>query len=231
MGHCPDNVQQDFDDFFIFLFLSRTLFRICNKELGLTDATKITDAQLSASSQKGIHYSAKKGRLNGEGWCADEYKKTPQWFQVDFNDTFTITSVSTTGSKNDPQIHVKTFALKYSYDNVIWHNYTCPGKEVILKRDQKRLPCPITVRLIRIYPRTWNFALCMRVEFYGCTPQEDCTTPVGMEDGRIKKDQINASSFRSGHNPFNGRLHNRTNRGTRTWGAWCSDQSDPNTKH
>jgi hypothetical protein len=49
-----------------------------------------------------------------------------------------------------------------------------------------------------------------------------------MEDGRIANDQINASSFRSGHNPFNGRLHNRTNRGTGIWGAWCSDENDPN---
>jgi hypothetical protein len=65
------------------------------------------------------------------GWCADEYKKTPQWFQVDFNDTFTITSVNIAGSKNDLDNYVKTYTLKYSYDNLTWHNYTYQGKEKV----------------------------------------------------------------------------------------------------
>ena len=55
----------------------------------------------------------------------------------------------------------------------------------------------------------------------------DCTTAVGMEDGRIADSQITASSTYNDHRPKFGRLHNRTNREKRKWGAWCSND-DPN---
>ena len=56
----------------------------------------------------------------------------------------------------------------------------------------------------------------------------DCTTAVGMEDGRIKDSQITASSTYNKHRPIFGRLHNRTNKNKKTWGAWCSNDNGPN---
>ena len=39
------------------------LFAVCSNELGLGDRTKITDQQLTASSEKGSGYPARDGRI------------------------------------------------------------------------------------------------------------------------------------------------------------------------
>jgi hypothetical protein len=65
------------------------------------------------------------------GWCADASDDNEQWFQVDFNNTFTITFLHMAGFEDDEYMYVKTFALKYSYDGTTWHNYTNGGKELV----------------------------------------------------------------------------------------------------
>ena len=70
--------------------------------------------------------------FSASGWCADDTdRKKDQWFQVDFNNTFTITSVGMAGLAGNENSYVKTFVLKYSYDGIIWHNYTNKGEEVV----------------------------------------------------------------------------------------------------
>ncbi len=49
-----------------------------------------------------------------------------------------------------------------------------------------------------------------------------------MEDGRIADRQITASSYTGNHFPYFARLHNKTSRLKNIWGAWCSNDDDPN---
>ena len=63
---------------------------------------------------------------------------------MDFNETFTITSVRMAGYKGDDSTYVKTFALKYSYGGVTWHNYTYQGKEMV--RKVKTMPVEVLIK-------------------------------------------------------------------------------------
>lgn len=57
----------------------------------------------------------------------------------------------------------------------------------------------------------------------------DCSTAVGMEDGRIKDYQVTGSAVYQHHKASRGRLNNITKRVNGTqWGAWCSDILDQN---
>ncbi|XP_028403605.1 uncharacterized protein LOC114526261 isoform X2 [Dendronephthya gigantea] len=214
---------------------------VCNEKL-VVGNKPISNDQLSASSSKAtVRYAAKQGKLDhgSNGWCADDIEddKIP-WFQVDFNDTKTITAVELAGPRGQRQ-HVNEFTLKYSYDGQQWYNYVewyknrkdevelKWGAESVERSKKIKLPSPITTRLIRIYPNP-NGARCLRVELYGCNPYTDCTTPVGMEDGRILDEQINASSHRYNFFPAFARLNNKRNKKAQNWGAWCAEEDDRN---
>lgn len=58
----------------------------------------------------------------------------------------------------------------------------------------------------------------------------DCSTPVGVEGGKISDQQMSASSHWNQHYGSNGRLNNqaRDDGSGLTWGGWCTDQLDKN---
>ena len=64
----------------------------------------------------------------------------------------------------------------------------------------------------------WRVNLHLNFLFYVLL---ECTSPLGMQDGRIKDSQIKASSMIKGKSPFP-RLA-RLNRNIPSWGGWCPD--------
>lgn len=58
-----------------------------------------------------------------------------------------------------------------------------------------------------------------------------CNSSVGIESGDLPNHAFLASSYKSGHFAYHGRLNNRIrkiNETKRIWGAWCADDADKN---
>lgn len=58
-----------------------------------------------------------------------------------------------------------------------------------------------------------------------------CNSSVGIESGDLPNESFHASSNKSGHYPYLGRLNNRIrtiNETKRIWGAWCAEDLNKN---
>ncbi|XP_031550738.1 LOW QUALITY PROTEIN: EGF-like repeat and discoidin I-like domain-containing protein 3, partial [Actinia tenebrosa] len=75
----------------------------------------------------------------------------------------------------------------------------------------------IYARYVRFLPVTWNSKIGIRVELYGCREERTCSFPVGLEDGRVNRDAITASSVKNTKCTTN---HARLN----SEGAWCPNK-------
>lgn len=213
----------------------------CSGPLGMENG-EILDFQITASSQSSRYYRPALARLglkrDGGGWCAANDDKRP-YLQIDLQTPHTLTSVSTQGANSADQDRIQKFRLSYSYgDSNRWFNYTINGSVEIFEvyydpflPVSTKLPRALTAQVFRIHPIIVDEVVspCARVELYGCQPSEDCKTPVGVEDGRIKDQQITASSHFNEHYAFNGRLHNifrKNSNGSYSWGGWCTDPNE-----
>ena len=88
----------------------------------------ISDAQISASSQKDVNHAAKQARLRikadgnkSGGWSArrDDFN---QWLQVDLGSNTKVTRVATQG-RNQRDEWVTKYRLQYSYGGVNFKFY------------------------------------------------------------------------------------------------------------
>ncbi|CAB4005089.1 Hypothetical predicted protein [Paramuricea clavata] len=72
----------------------------------------------------------------------------------------------------------------------------------------------------------------MSLAFMCCaTADVPCNSSVGIESGDLPNHAFLASSYKSGHFAYHGRLNNRIrkiNETKRIWGAWCADDADKN---
>ncbi|XP_031562905.1 uncharacterized protein LOC116298543 [Actinia tenebrosa] len=185
----------------------------CLKPLGV-QSKKISDSQMSASSELNAYYGAKYGRLHLQksgriagSWTALRNNRH-QWLGVDFGKVAKVTRVSTQGSHGYRQ-WVTSYALEYSLDGADFKTYRIAGKQKIFaaNRDQhtvvsNSLPAAIYARYVRLRPLTWYRRISMRVEVYGCTsgpdfkppPVPKCTSPLGLQNHLVKDAQMSASS-------------------------------------
>jgi hypothetical protein len=85
---------------------------------------RITDHQITASSNSSLKSVAHRGRL---GTRKDEYgdgawsskSSSSGWLQIDLGDVSMVTKVATQG-RHDANQWVKTFYLEYSIDGIHW---------------------------------------------------------------------------------------------------------------
>eukprot|EP00794_Sanderia_malayensis_P007942 gene7942-8797_t len=219
----------------------------CSSGLGMDARNeKIPDKSITASSEAKFLY-ARFGRLNEQysaedrnfgGWCAyDCQPGQVQYLQVDLGKAKTVTEIETQAVFNQ-NMWVTSYSLSYSYDGLKWFDRKVSGKGEVFpgntdrySNKKNKVDPPVTARFLRILPSTFvGSCPCMRVELYGCQPENDCSTGVGINANirKIPNNAMTASSEYRRHFAYEGRLHNtfRVSSDVRSWGAWCSKTTD-----
>ncbi|XP_012658052.1 coagulation factor V [Otolemur garnettii] len=182
----------------------------CKMPMGLSTGL-ISDTQIKASEYLG-HWEPRLARLNNIGsynaWSvekhATESDSTP-WIQVDMQKEVVITGIQTQGAKHYlKSCYTTQFYVAYSSDRINWQTFKGNSTKNVMYFDgnsdassikTNQFDPPIVARFIRISPtRSYNRPT-LRLELQGCEVN-GCSTPLGMESGKIENKQITASSFK-----------------------------------
>lgn len=138
----------------------------CFEALGIQSG-EFDDGEIAASSML-------KNFSSTDAWCPPKVDEN-QYLQVDLSRKTEITKLATQGEIGSRDRHVKTYALLYSDDGKKWKQYESHGKEKIFQANNDSftvhhnlLDKPLVTRYIRVNPRTWENAICLRLELYGC---------------------------------------------------------------
>eukprot|EP00058_Branchiostoma_floridae_P017131 XP_002602619.1 hypothetical protein BRAFLDRAFT_81901 [Branchiostoma floridae] len=194
-------------------------YRTCAVPLGL-GTLAISDSQISASSQKNGGVGPEMARLNLRkgGWRPDLADSQP-WLQVDLLRPTLVTGVVTQGRTGT---WVETYKIGYSdvKDDGSFVMYKNPdGSDKVFEANlndgdsmRNDVSPPILARYIRVLPHTWSpLGIKLRLELLTCD-YSYCSTAMGVQSGAVTDDQMTASSFKGGYQPWKARLN-----GTRAW--------------
>jgi len=94
---------------------------------------KITEGQISASSQFDGNLAPTHGRLHfkgGYGAWAVRTNDINQWFQIDLRVEANVTFVATQGRYGDPNQRVTKYKLQYSKDGLSFQVYNQHGENL-----------------------------------------------------------------------------------------------------
>ncbi|EHB18757.1 Coagulation factor V [Heterocephalus glaber] len=185
-------------------------FHDCKMPMGLSTGI-ISDSQIKASEYL-RYWEPKLARLNNGGsynaWSvaksALETSSKP-WIQVDMQKEVIVTGIQTQGAKHYlKSCYTTEFHVAYSSDRTSWQIFKGNSTKNIMYFEgnsdastikENQFDPPIVARYIRISPtRSYNRPT-LRLELQGCEVN-GCSTPLGMEDGKIENKQITASSFK-----------------------------------
>ncbi|XP_044162876.1 EGF-like repeat and discoidin I-like domain-containing protein 3 [Acropora millepora] len=150
----------------------------CNSALGLEDL-RIQDSQLTAQSyyeslsiggSKSVDTEPKCARLNKNNcaWCAP--RGNGQYLQVDLRRGVNITGIATQGFEALSNYYVKRYRVSHSRNGLTWSIFhqvmkgNRDGRSVV----RHNFIPPVYARYIRVYPKTYRYRICMRMELYGC---------------------------------------------------------------
>nr|XP_042904159.1 uncharacterized protein LOC107439698 isoform X4 [Parasteatoda tepidariorum] len=172
----------------------------CREPMGL-DEGYVNIHQISSSSKMSELYSAYNGRLSSENsWVPAKYDHD-QFIQVDLLEPVKITGIVT---KGDPAINqwVTTYFVGYSNDSTDWNKVqdlngkfkefngnSNPDSAVI-----NIFPIPTISRYIRLIPNKRHHWTSVKLELLGCSHEQACREPMGLENGLVTDGQITASS-------------------------------------
>uniref|UniRef100_G1LY86 Coagulation factor V n=1 Tax=Ailuropoda melanoleuca TaxID=9646 RepID=G1LY86_AILME len=200
--------------------------RECKMPMGLSTGV-IADSQIKASEHLG-YWEPKLARLNNGGsynaWITEkpsaELDSKP-WIQVDMQREVIFTGIQTQGAKQYlKSYYTMEFSVAYSSDRTNWQIFKGNSTKNVMYFDgnsdastikENRFDPPIVARYIRVSPtRSYNRP-ALRLELQGCEVN-GCSTPLGMESGKIENNQITASSFKKSWwgdywEPFRARLN------------------------
>ncbi|XP_027778687.2 coagulation factor V isoform X1 [Marmota flaviventris] len=182
----------------------------CKMPMGLSTGV-ISDSQIKASEYLS-YWEPKLARLNNVGsynaWSvekiATEFASKP-WIQVDMQKEVVVTGIQTQGAKHYlKSCYTTEFQVAYSSDHTNWQIFKGNSTKNVMYFDgnsdastikENKFDPPIVARYIRISPtRSYNRPT-LRLELQGCEVN-GCSTPLGMESGKIENKQITASSFK-----------------------------------
>ncbi|XP_036395942.1 coagulation factor V [Megalops cyprinoides] len=188
----------------------QTLFLVidnsCGHPLGLVSQS-VKDSQITASHHTG-EWKPHLARLYNTGkynaWSTE--RNTANWIQVDFKRPVVISKVATQGAKQFFTSHyVMNYTISYSTDRRKWTFYkgnsnffrmSFTGNQDSHDVKENTFFPPLIGRFIRLHPHNSYNRPTVRLEYYGCE-LDGCSVPLGMESGRIKDEQITASSTAS----------------------------------
>nr|XP_025859122.1 coagulation factor V isoform X2 [Vulpes vulpes] len=200
--------------------------RECKMPMGLSTGI-IADSQIKASEHLG-YWEPKLARLNNGGsynaWIPEkpstELDSKP-WIQIDMQREVVLTGIQTQGAKQYlKSYYTMEFYVAYSSDRTNWQIFKGNSTKNVMYFDgnsdastikENNFDPPIVARYIRITPtRSYNRP-ALRLELQGCEVN-GCSTPLGMENGKIENKQITASSFKKSWwgdywEPFRARLN------------------------
>ncbi|CAK7310821.1 Coagulation factor V [Vulpes lagopus] len=200
--------------------------RECKMPMGLSTGI-IADSQIKASEHLG-YWEPKLARLNNGGsynaWIPEkpstELDSKP-WIQIDMQREVVLTGIQTQGAKQYlKSYYTMEFYVAYSSDRTNWQIFKGNSTKNVMYFDgnsdastikENNFDPPIVARYIRITPtRSYNRP-ALRLELQGCEVN-GCSTPLGMESGKIENKQITASSFKKSWwgdywEPFRARLN------------------------
>ncbi|KAK1329482.1 LOW QUALITY PROTEIN: hypothetical protein QTO34_011672 [Cnephaeus nilssonii] len=196
--------------------------RECKMPLGLSTGV-IADSQIKARS----YWEPKLARLNNGGsynaWMTEkssEFDSKP-WIQVDMQREVLFTGIQSQGAKHYlKSYYTAEFRVAYSSDQANWQIFKGNSTKNVMYFDgnsdassvkENRFDPPIVARFIRVYPTRFYHRPALRLELQGCEVN-GCSTPLGMESGKIENTQITASSFKKSWwgdywDPFRARLN------------------------
>ncbi|KAI5946229.1 Coagulation factor V [Manis javanica] len=200
--------------------------RECKMPMGLSTGV-IADAQIKASEHM-RYWEPHLARLNNGGsynaWITEkvptEFSSKP-WIQVDMQREVVVTGVQTQGAKHYLKSYYTTeFSVAYSSDRTNWHIFKGSSSRSVMYFNgnsdastvkENQFDPPIVARYVRISPTQFYNKPALRLELLGCEVN-GCSTPLGMESGKIENRQISASSFRKSWwgdywEPFRARLN------------------------
>ncbi|XP_074178552.1 coagulation factor V isoform X2 [Rhinolophus sinicus] len=182
----------------------------CEMPLGLSTGL-IADSHIKASDFLG-YWEPKLARLNNGGsynaWITGqmsvEFDYKP-WIQVDMQRDVLLTGIQSQGAKHYLKPYYTTeFQVAYSSDQANWQIFkgNSPGNVMYFDGNsdastikENRFDPPIVARYVRIHPTRFYNKPALRLELRGCEIN-GCSTPLGMESGKIENTQITASSFK-----------------------------------
>ncbi|XP_036890788.1 coagulation factor V isoform X2 [Sturnira hondurensis] len=199
--------------------------RECKMPMGLSTGV-IADRQIKASEFVGS-WEPKLARLNNAGsynaWMTEkmsEFDSKP-WIQVDMQRKVLLTGIQSQGAKHYLKSYYTTeFRVAFSSDQTNWQIFKGNSTRNVMYFDgnsdassvkENRFDPPIVARYIRVYPTRYYNKPALRLELQGCEIN-GCSTPLGMESGKIENAQITASSFKKSWwgdywEPFRARLN------------------------
>ncbi|KAG8515743.1 Coagulation factor V, partial [Galemys pyrenaicus] len=182
----------------------------CKMPMGLSTGF-ITDSQIKASASLN-YWEPKLARLNNGGsynaWIAENSANdidSKPWIQVDMQREVLFTGIQTQGAKHYLKPYYTTeFSVAYSSDQSNWRIFKGNSPKNIMYFNgnvdastvkENTFDPPFVARYVRISPtRSYNRP-ALRLELQGCEVN-GCSTPLGMESGKIENKQITASSFK-----------------------------------
>lgn len=116
-----------------------------------------------------------------------------------------LTGIQSQGAKHYLKPYYTTeFQVAYSSDQANWQIFkgNSPGNVMYFDGNsdastikENRFDPPIVARYVRIHPTRFYNKPALRLELRGCEIN-GCSTPLGMESGKIENTQITASSFK-----------------------------------
>ncbi|XP_037596437.1 coagulation factor V isoform X3 [Cebus imitator] len=200
--------------------------RECKMPMGLSTGI-ISDSQIKASEFLG-YWEPRLARLNNGGsynaWSieklAAEFASKP-WIQVDMQKEVIITGIQTQGAKHYlKSCYTTEFYVAYSSNQINWQIFKGNSTRNVMYFNgnsdastikENQFDPPIVARYIRISPTQAYNRPTLRLELQGCEVN-GCSTPLGMESGKIENKQIMASSFKKSWwgdywEPFRARLN------------------------
>ncbi|XP_078344639.1 thioredoxin domain-containing protein 3 homolog isoform X2 [Oculina patagonica] len=209
-----------------------------SEPLGMENGSIPSEA-ITASSELDDQHSASRARLNtkpeGElmgAWVPLQCDEN-QWLQVDLGKVTRLVKIASQGEAGDSSRHVKEFSVSYSLNGEQYIPYTEDSTEKVFESNSDQdtiiynsLKNPIITQFVRLNPKTWNEAIAIRTEFYGCDA-DSYSEPLGVENGSIPSEAITASSeLDDQHSASRARLNTKPE--GELMGAWVPLQSDEN---
>ncbi|XP_048577892.1 uncharacterized protein LOC5504709 isoform X2 [Nematostella vectensis] len=184
-----------------------------------------SNTPVTSSAAKPGYESSKAELLFGSNnaWCAND--GNDPFIEVDLGRSKVINEVAV-GGLPDGNGRVLTYRLSSSKDGYLWEEYKHgpePHKVFSVSGNtyeatKHELVFPITSRHVRLYPITWNTSSgspCLTLQLYG---KEECMDALGMQEWRIPRSAVSASSrISTNYMPWMARLDS-----TEFGGAWCA---------
>ncbi|XP_074611775.1 uncharacterized protein LOC141866211 isoform X2 [Acropora palmata] len=127
---------------------------------------------VTASSQlDGGHRPDDSFLYGTSSWCSNPTASSPQYLQFDFRKVVTVSGIATQGDAVDNK-WVTEYAVIYGYDEQSWLDYDggqyLPGNSDKSSVVVRVFSSPFAAKFVRILPKIYHIAQCMRVDLFGC---------------------------------------------------------------